>query len=665
MSAVENQFGFTRVNKKDHHLFHTKKVLMNRNIYAWAATAAILASTSTAMAQSIRGITNNDELFTIDNPAAPTLISAPLAVTGLASGQSIAGIDFRPNTGELYALGYNAATGNAQLYTINTTTAVATAVGASMTLALGTGSVGFDFNPTVDRIRVTAANRKNYRLHPVTGAIAATDGDLTFGASDVNSGALPSVGASAYTNSYIGAEATTLFNYEEGLNIITTQVPPNDGTQNTIGASGITVNASDKSVGMDIYYDKSTNTNIAYLSANTLTGTDQLYTVNLATGATTLAGVIGLGVAVKDITVTISRELPAVTGQMVYALTKNNNNFISFDSENPSFIRSITPVTGITTDQKIVGMDFRPANRELYALGYNYTNTNYQLYTINTTTGAATAVNATPGQINLGSGGNIGFDFNPVPDRIRVVSAATRANYRLNPVDGSIAATDSTLNFIAGDVNAGVTPYVGAVAYTNSYAGTTTTLLHGVDDSTGLLLTINPPNEGKLNTLLAGFLDINPADPTLDMDFYYDSTATANIGFLAANTGTSVNDDFYTVTTAGVKTLVGRIGFGIPVTDIAVRIDFINAPVSVRDVNGNKVKLSVYPNPVGDQLFVSGFNPGKKVSATVVDLYGRRLFTTNLTDKNAIPVAALAPGVYFAHLNVDGEVYLPAKFVKQ
>lgn len=638
---------------------------MNRNRYTLAATAVLLACSSTAIAQSIRGITNNDELFTIDNPAVPTLISAPVAITGLAPGQSIAGIDFRPNTGELYALGYNAATGNAQLYTLNTTTAVATAVGASMTLALGTGSVGFDFNPTVDRIRVTAANRKNYRLHPVTGAIAATDGDLTFGASDVNSGALPSVGASAYTNSYIGSEATTLFNYEEGLNVITTQVPPNDGTQNTIGASGITVNASDKSVGMDIYYDNATHTNIAYLSANTLTGNDQLYTVNLATGAATLAGVIGLGVAVKDIAVTISRELPAATGQMVYALTKNNNNFISFDSENPSVIRSIMPVTGVTADQKIVGMDFRPANRELYALGYNYTNTNYQLYTINTTTGAATAVNATPGQINLGNGGNIGFDFNPVPDRIRVVGSATAANYRLNPLDGSIAATDTSLNFIAGDINAGVTPYVGAVAYTNSYAGTTTTLLHGVDDSTGLLLTINPPNEGKLNTLLAGFLDINPADPTIDMDFYYDSTAATNIGFLAANTGTAVNDDFYTVTTAGIKTLVGRIGFGIPVADIAVRIDYSNTPVSVRDINSNKVKLSVYPNPAGESLFISGFNPGKKASVTVTDLYGRILFNVALADKEPLPVAALAPGVYFAHLHVEGEAYLPAKFVKK
>lgn len=638
---------------------------MNRKTYTLAILSSLLFSV-TAAAQSIVGITTSNELFTISNPASPGTVTATVAVTGLAAGQTVAGMDFRPNTGELYALGYNAVNGNAQLYTINTSTAVATPIGASMTLDLGTGSIGFDFNPTVDRIRVTGANRKNYRLHPLTGAIAATDADLAYAATDVNNGTLPSIGASAYTNSYIGSEATVLYNYDENLNILTTQIPPNNGTQNTIGSSGIVINAVDRSIDMDIFFDTTSKTNKAYLAANTTSSNDQLYSVNLATGAATLIGTIGSGIAVKDIAVTINRSLPAVTGQMIYALTKTNSNFIAFDSQNPSFIRSLTAITGVTANQKIVGMDFRPMDRQLYALGYNFTTTDYQLYTINTETGVATAVNAVAGQINLGTTGNIGFDFNPTVDRIRIVSSSTATNYRLNPADGTIAATDMALNFAAGDAHAGATPYIGSVAYTNSYKGATTTALLGIDDSLAALVAINPPNNGTLNTVLSSFMMLNPADATLDMDFYYDSVATANIGFLAANTGTAVNDNLYKFTEAGTASLVGSIGFGIPISDIAVRIDFTNAPppAGINNVTQNRKQLTLYPNPAGDVLYIGEAGKHRKGAVTITDVLGRSLRKDGLTG-NALSLSGFTPGLYHITVELDGETYAPAKFIKQ
>jgi hypothetical protein len=637
---------------------------MKQKSYTLLLSALMFSMSATA--QSIAGITSGNELFTISNPAAPGTISTPVAITGIAAGQTIAGTDFRPATGELYALGYDASNGNAQLYTINISTAVATSVGAALVLDLGTGSIGFDFNPTVDRIRVTGANRKNYRLHPVTGAIAATDADLAYAATDVNSASLPSVGASAYTNSYIGAEATTLYNYDESLNVLTTQIPPNNGTQNTVGASGIMINAADRSTDMDIFYDTASQSNMAYFAANTTGSNDQLYTINLSTGAATLLGTIGSGIAVKDIAVTIDRTLPPVTGQMVYALTKTNNNFISFDSDRPSMIRSLTAITGVTAGQKIVGMDFRPADRQLYGLGYNFATTDYQLYLINTATGAATAVNATPGQIALGNTGNIGFDFNPAVDRIRVVSGNTAANYRLNPNDGSIAATDLALNYAAGDLNAGKTPYVGSVAYLNSYSGSTTTSLLGVDDSLATLLLINPPNNGALNTVLPSIMPLNPADLTIDMDFYYDSAATANTGFLAANTGSAVNDNLYTVTESGALTMIGSIGFGIPIADIAVRIDFTNAPppLGISGVDNNRKKLALYPNPATEHLYIGSIGTYRKVRASITDISGRELRNVQVKN-NRISLSGLAPGLYQVLVEADGEVCAPARFIKQ
>ncbi len=51
--------------------------------------------------------------FTAANPG--TILAQP-TITGVASGQTLAGIDFRPATGELYALGYDATAQMGQLY---------------------------------------------------------------------------------------------------------------------------------------------------------------------------------------------------------------------------------------------------------------------------------------------------------------------------------------------------------------------------------------------------------------------------------------------------------------------------------------------------------------------------------------------------------------------
>src|SRR5262245_66518365 len=93
-------------------------------------------------------------------------------------GDNLVGIDFRPQNGYLYGLGFGGgAAGSAQVYSISARTGTATAVGARATFdtaITGTG-FGFDFNPTVDRIRVTTNTGQTFRLNPNNGA--AVDGD--------------------------------------------------------------------------------------------------------------------------------------------------------------------------------------------------------------------------------------------------------------------------------------------------------------------------------------------------------------------------------------------------------------------------------------------------------------------------------------------------------
>ncbi|ONI92083.1 hypothetical protein ALI144C_00120 [Actinosynnema sp. ALI-1.44] len=121
-------------------------------------------------------------------------------ITGVTKGDQLIGLDTRPATGGLYALSRSG-----QLYRTDVKTAAATAVGTP--IAPQGSAVGFDFNPTVDRIRVVTDTGQNLRLHPDTGAVADTDTPLSYPATSRS----PKVTASGYTNSVAGATSTALY----------------------------------------------------------------------------------------------------------------------------------------------------------------------------------------------------------------------------------------------------------------------------------------------------------------------------------------------------------------------------------------------------------------------------------------------------------------------
>jgi hypothetical protein len=346
----------------------------------------------------------------------------------------------------------------------------------------------------------------------------------------------------------------------------------------------------------------------------------------LTTGAATAIG--SIGVAVSDIAVLIDRTIPAtVSGQIVWALAANNF-LLSFDSALPGAIRDIRPVSGIAAGQTLVGMDFRPATGELFGLGYNATTGEGRLYTLNLATGAATAVGAAPFMLKSNMG-KVSVDFNPTVDRIRV-TGSDNSNYRLNPVNGTIAATDLNLAFAAADPNAGKDPSVGAVAYTNSFNGATTTTLYNYDDSLNVLTTQIPPNNGTLNTVGMSGITVNLADASTDMDIFYNPLSGANLAYLSANTGASANDNFYTLDLAtGVVTLVGRIGNGIAVNDIAVVLQQPETACDAKTINcikyemltvtkdgsGNKTYRIRVTNNCSDKLVYTAFQLPNGVTA--------------------------------------------------
>ena len=214
-------------------------------------------------------------------------LAASKPITGLPAGVSLKGIDFRPATGDLYALGSDKV-----VYRVNPRTAIAVAEGPAfetMPTVLTGDRIGFDFNPTVDKIRITSDADENFRLDPDPGSLLANDTKLT--PADVT------VVGSAYTNSSFVAFAnrpatTMLFAYDtSGSNDrIWLQNPANAGTLMNPLATGI-------DLGTDVGFDIAGAGNAGYVAGTSArrAGGAQLYSVDLASGRARTMGPIGDG----------------------------------------------------------------------------------------------------------------------------------------------------------------------------------------------------------------------------------------------------------------------------------------------------------------------------------------------------------------------------------
>jgi hypothetical protein len=246
--------------------------MMKKIILSLSAAVAFGIS---AQAEPITVLTSGNRLLTVDSAAPSTTIEDPVTVTGLATGETLLAIDYRPATGTLYGLG-----STSRIYSINADTGFATAVGAAGAFTLNGTSFGFDFNPAVDRIRIVSDTEQNLRVNPNDGTLSATDAPLAYGAGDANNGDNPNVVGAAYTNNFAGAGATTLYDIDSGQDVLAIQNPPNAGTLVTVGPLG--VDTTDR-VGFDI----SGTTGVAYASLTTSAGVTQLYTINLLSGTAT------------------------------------------------------------------------------------------------------------------------------------------------------------------------------------------------------------------------------------------------------------------------------------------------------------------------------------------------------------------------------------------
>jgi len=283
-------------------------VAASRRWGLWAVLASLLMPAQ-ALAQPIHTlyalVQGTNQLIRFDSTSPNAIETIP--VTGVVQLETLRAVDFRPATGELYAIANDSVANTLRLYTIDPATGVATGFAPEHGAGLA-DEFGMSFNPVADRLRIVSSSGRNMRLNPNNGVLSGLDTDLSSPVAPP-----PIVDAVAYDRQFANTTQTTLFAINRATNSLAYQggfnggVPPgpNGGVITDIGALGVTIGGS--STALEV---TSNGTLFAAMRPNG--GLEGLYTINPATGAATLVGTIGDGtlqldgLAVVDPTLSLS-----------------------------------------------------------------------------------------------------------------------------------------------------------------------------------------------------------------------------------------------------------------------------------------------------------------------------------------------------------------------
>jgi hypothetical protein len=683
-------------------------------------------------------LTDANALVTFDT-ATPATLSAPIALSGLAGGETVLGVDFRPTDGLLYGV-----TNQNRLVTINSATGAATVVAtlaadptdasAPFTALNGT-SFGVDVNPIVDRLRVVSDTNQNLRINLDTGRVF-TDTDLNPGTPDVS--------AVAYLNNFAGATATTLYGLDASAERLVIINPPNNGTLATVGTNlGVGID-----IGLNSGFDIVTTggpsrTNTAYAT----TATNELISIDLVAGTATNLGAIGdgsiplVGLAVipagtfnfsaevtsvgeteGQATVTVTRtggDLGAVsvdytttsgtatagadfattTGTLnfapgeltqtfavtifddfvaegsesinvvlsnatggavvgadgsavvtirdneaptvVYYAVVDGTTLVQLDAGDTSLVTRTSTLLNLDVagGETVVGIDVRPSTGIMYGLVVD--GAIAQLVTINPRNGAIVNVGA-PFAV---TGTAFGFDFNPVADRLRIVSN-TGMNLSVNPDDG-VVTPQAPLNPLV--------PNVVAAAYTNSFAGAGSTTLYVIDSSTDALYIQSTPASGTL--VLVGPLGVDASAITSFEISPFNNQAVASITVGGQQNLYSIN------LTTGTATFIGELPVTADVSGLtSVTINDVNYSPNERYVNQLYIDLlGRVAQPTGLNFYANALAQGstrEDIADVIVNSREARVLAVNDLYQRYLERNAQAAGLsFYSNLIDSGATY--------
>jgi hypothetical protein len=252
---------------------------MSRHRLALSALfgATLSLAGTLASATTLVGLTSANEIARFDSASIASATRS--AITGLAAGERLVGIDTRPGNGLIYGV----STAN-KLYTVNEMTG-ATSFVAMLSAAVINPSLGYgiDFNPGANpggptSLRLVSSAGNNYAINANTGVVGNTAGLVAAGYTAVS-----------YTNSSLmpaAAPASTALYYIDSVNDTLSVATSafNAPSIGVVGALGIDVL---KANGFEVL-----GNGMAFAALNVDGGSlsTGLYRIDLASGAATQIG---------------------------------------------------------------------------------------------------------------------------------------------------------------------------------------------------------------------------------------------------------------------------------------------------------------------------------------------------------------------------------------
>jgi hypothetical protein len=202
----------------------------------------------------------------------------------------------------------------------------------------------------------------------------------------------------------------------------------------------------------------------------------------------------------------------AVRAELIYGITYTAPDepqmLIRFDSAAPGAVTTVAPLTGMPAGHIVNGMDFRPATGQLYIGASGPDGSGgfaAQPFTVNLSTGFMTPVGIPFDPLAAGAG-IPSLDFDPVRDELRVLTTPTDqppvTNNRYDPDTFVLISQDTPLEFAADGPGMSFNPpFAIGAAYSNNFAGATSTTLYAYEMQSDFVVTVggiegNPSPDG-------------------------------------------------------------------------------------------------------------------------------------------------------------------------
>ncbi len=234
------------------------------------------------------------------------------------------------------------------------------------------------------------------------------------------------------------------------------------------------------------------------------------------------------------------------------------------------------PVQGLPAQDPVIGMDYRVAQGQLYALTRSG-----RLYLLDTEAGTARPASAEATRVPMVPAAAPSMNFNPVADMLRVFDCQGH-NFRLLPLTNEVVdadpatpgvQTDGALAYAATDSGFGKPACIKAVAYSYNKRDPKITTNYAIEASQGWLLRVGSlegttpvvsPNTGQLFTV--GALGTGPLEAVA-----FDIADRDNEALAAVRLKPGAPTQLYRIAlSGGPATLLGTLGQGAPVLGFAI-----------------------------------------------------------------------------------------------